>query len=123
MVILALNWEQHDRLAFHADHPRGSSQLSGGPWATPVLETACLCHGSSTQASVRVTALHLPLGERPANVYAMSHGPLACVLRAYATGGRSPHSLLKSPRLPLCAHPDFKAVARGKAAEEADKKR
>src|SRR3989442_8454723 len=121
MVILALTWEQHDRLAFHADHPRGSSQLCGGPWAAPVLETACLCHGSSTQASGRNTALHLPLGERPANVYAVSHGPLARVLRTYATGGRVTHSLLESHRLPLCAHPDNKAVARGKAAEEADK--
>src|SRR5207245_4294076 len=111
----------YDRLALRADHPRGSSKLSGGYWAAPVLEAAC--PRASTQASGHVTVLHLPLGERPANLYAMSQGPFARVLRTYGTGGRSPYSLLKSPRLPLCPHPDYKAVARSKATAEAGEKR
>src|SRR3989442_9574460 len=53
----------------------------------------------------------------------MSQGPFARVLRTYGTGGRSPYSLLKSPRLPLCPHPDYKAVARSKATAEAGEKR
>ena len=46
-------------------------------------------------------------------------------LHVYAgpMGGRSPYSLFESPRLPLCPHPDYKAVARGKAAAEAGEKK
>src|SRR6266852_6003817 len=105
---------KYDRLARHADHPRGDSELSGGSWAASVLETAW--HRGATQACGHFTVLHLPVEERPDHVRSVSHGPHACVQRAHATGGRSPHSLLESPRLPLCAHPDYEAVAHRKAA-------
>src|SRR5712691_866749 len=95
---------KYDRLARHADHPRGDTELSGGSWAASVLETAW--HRGATQACGHFTVLHLPVEERPDHVRSVAH----------ATGGRSPHSLLESPRLPLCAHPDYEAVAHRKAA-------
>jgi len=81
-VILALNWEQHDRLALRADHPRGSSKLSGGYWAAPVLKL----HALELRRRRAVTSqFFICFSEkRPANVYAMSHGPFARVLRPMA---------------------------------------
>src|SRR2546425_12706434 len=105
---------KYDRLAFHFEHPRGNTELSGGPWAASVLETAW--HRGPTQKGGHFTVLHLPVEERPANLRSVSHGPYACVQRAHAAGGRVPHSLLESPWLPLCPHPDNEAVAHRKAA-------
>src|SRR5712692_778224 len=118
-VVLALDYAPYDRLALrltlHADPSRGHAELSGGSGAAPVLGTAC--HRGSTQAGP-FTALHRPVGERPASVQAVQPGPFARLPGARATGGRFPHSLLESRRLPLRVHPDDKAVAGGGAAEE-----
>src|SRR5437773_12581390 len=105
---------KYDRLAFHFEHPRGNTELSGGPWAASVLETAW--HRGPTQKSGHFTVLHLSVEKRPGHLRSVSHAPYACVQRPHATGGRSPHSLLEPPRLPLCAHPDYEAVAHREAA-------
>src|SRR5207245_9295368 len=100
---------KYDRLAFHFEHPRGNTELSGGPWAASVLETAW--HRGPTKKRGHFTVLHLPVEERPGHLRSVSHGPYARVQRAHATGGRSPYSLRDSPRIRRWAHPDSAAVA------------